>query len=206
MSFKYPPGTERRVKAQPVNLCCCRECRACPPAAAHAPPKCPKVGLLEPPSRAKHPSLPAPRAPSQGRAAAHPLLSARAVMMCPAPGSGCARLGVCPARPSGRCCRHLLARGRGAAAAHPAAPTKHLPSILCGAVGRCNCDLALISHPLNVLKMMAEGSRVDLIVLSKLSIRICFLQKSLSGRNSPWPGFSMRAGQEKGERRARQRK
>lgn len=177
------------------------------------------VGLLGPPLSAKHPSLPAPRAPSRGRAAAHPLLSARAVMMCPAPGSGCAGLGLCPApgsgcaglgmcpaQPSGRCCRHLLARGRGAAAAHPAAPTKHLPSILCGAVGRCNCDLALISHPLNVLKMMAEGSRVDLIVLSKLSIRICFLQKSLSGRNSPWPGFSMRAGQEKGERRARQRK
>lgn len=45
--------------------------------------------------------------------------------------------------------------------------------------GQFNCRLALISHPLSVLKMTAEGSREDSIVLSKLSIRVCFLRKSL---------------------------
>jgi len=75
-----------------------------------------------------------------------------------------------------------------------------------GLQGQRNCSLALISHPPNALKMMAEGSREDLIVLSKLSIRICFLQKRLSGRISPWPGFSMGARREKGERGVRRRK
>lgn len=96
-----------------------------------------------------------------------------------------------------------------AAAAHPSTAT----AVQCisgasfvGLRGQCNCYLALISHPLNVLKMMAEGSREDLIVLSKLSIHVCFLQKRLSGRNSPWPGFSMGAGREKGERGVRRRK
>lgn len=45
-------------------------------------------------------------------------------------------------------------------------------------LGWCNGSLAVISYPLRVLKMMAEGSWQDLIVLSKLSMHILFLQKS----------------------------
>lgn len=64
-------------------------------------------------------------------------------------------------------------------------------------LGWCNGSLALISHPLSVLKTSAEGSWQDLIVLSKLSMHIRFLQKSLRGIQ-PGHGLSMCPGRRRG--------
>lgn len=71
-------------------------------------------------------------------------------------------------------------------------------------LGWCNGSLALISHPLSVLKTSAEGSWQDLIVLSKLSMHIRFLQES--ERNSAWPRPFNVSRKEKGEHRVWGRK